>query len=49
MKEVLEILQGIDTKLDDCRYYLTINEQELLFDKLNEISKEIKSLINEIN
>lgn len=54
MKEVLEALQMIDTKLDDCRYYLTINDskvvvKELILDKLNEASKELKKLMSKIN
>lgn len=49
MKEVLESLQVIDKKLDDCRYYLSINNEETLFDTLNEASKEIKTLLNKIN
>ena len=50
MKDVLEVLQTIDTKLDDCRFYLTtMNHDEKtdeLFNKLNEASKEVKQLIN---
>ncbi len=53
MKEVLESIQTIDTKLDDCRYYLKSIEdpekRDLLFDTLNEISKEVKGLVNEFN
>lgn len=49
MKELLESLQTIDTKLDDCRYFLSIHEDEELFNKLNEISKEVKTLLNKIN
>ena len=51
MKEIIEVLETIDTQIDDCRYYLTIseNKEELLFNKLNEISKEIKTLINTMN
>ena len=51
MKEILESLQIIDTKLDDCRYYLTtINDEKVeeVFTKLNEASKEVKTLINRI-
>lgn len=49
MKEVLESLQVIDKNLDDCRYFLSIHEDEELFNKLNEISKEVKTLINKVN
>lgn len=49
MKEVLESLQVIDKKLDDCRYYLSIHEEEEIFNTLNEASKEIKTLLNKIN
>lgn len=51
MKDVLEVLETIDTQINDCRYYLTLseNKEELLFNKLNEISKEVKQLINKIN
>ena len=49
MKEVLESLQIIDKNLDDCRYFLSIHEEEELFNKLNEISKEVKTLLNKIN
>ena len=53
MKEVLESLQAIDVKIDDCRYYLTTiidcEEKDILFGALNEMSKEVKTLINEIN
>ena len=49
MKEVLESLQVIDKNLDDCRYFLSIHEDEELFNKLNEMSKEVKTLINKIN
>ena len=54
MKEVLETLQTVDKQIDDCRYYMTLNDnkvvtKELIFDKLNQVSKEIKTLINKIN
>ena len=49
MKEVLESLQVIDKNLDDCRYFLSIHEDEELFNKLNEMSKEVKTLINKVN
>lgn len=53
MKEVLEALQMIDTKIDDCRFYLTTMEHnekiDELFNRLNEASREVKTLINKIN
>jgi len=54
VKEVLETLQTVDKQIDDSRYYMTLNDnkdvtKDLIFDKLNEVSKEIKTLINKIN
>ena len=53
MKELLESLQSIDVKIDDCRYYLTTiidcEKKDILFGALNEMSKEVKTLINKVN
>lgn len=51
MKELLESLQIIDSKINDCQYELTRTEldKDKIFDLLKEASKEIKTLLNKIN
>lgn len=49
MKELIDSLLLIDGKINDCRYYLTLRSEEketMLFDTLNEMSKEIKKILD---
>ena len=48
MKELLESLQLIDSKINDCQYELTRTEldKDRIFDLLKDASKEVKTLIN---
>ena len=49
MKELIDRLILIDEKINDCRYYLTLRSEEkekMLFDTLNEMSKEIKKILD---
>lgn len=51
MKELLESLQIIDTKINDCQYELTRTDldKDRIFDLLKDASKEVKTLLNKIN
>lgn len=47
MKDILESLQIIDSKINDCQYELTRSEldKDKMYDLLKEASKEIKGLL----
>lgn len=51
MKELLESLQLIDSKINDCQYELTRTEldKDRIFDLLKDAGKETKTLLNKIN
>ena len=51
MKELLESLQLIDSKINDCQYELTRIEldKDRIFDLLKDAGKETKALLNKIN
>jgi hypothetical protein len=51
MKELLESLQLIDSKINDCQYELTRTEldKDRIFDLLKDAGKETKALLNKMN